>query len=466
MSTSNDQTPDPRPTEPIESGPRDEWGVSGAWAPLPKPVPSEPPIKSVSRTPAPFTEPATFDADGGDADDQDVDDADDQDVDDVDYDEPEAQTPGVSVGKRSGRERRRNGSAPAPARSSYEDFPPPRRGRAFLGFLLTLAIIAGGILYGVKWYQKQVDPPGLPGAAVQIVIPPNTSTSGISNLLHDQKVIGNAKVFRYWAQIQGKGGFEAGKYTFKQNSSFASTLDVLLNGPTVPDQQKVTIPEGFRIEQIAERIATKIPGKTADKFIAAVKDSKVRSSYQPADVTSLEGFLFPDTYTVSLEEDEVAIASRMVENFDTVADGVGLAAAKDKVEIDPYQALIVASLVEREAKLDSDRPKIARVIYNRLKADMYLQIDATLIYALNNNTTRLLLEDLKMKSPYNSYNNKGLPPGPIANPGRASLEAALNPEPGDWLYYVVTGSDGSHSFATSYKAHKRNIALAKERGLR
>jgi UPF0755 protein len=472
MSNSNDQTPDPRPTGPTGPVPHDEWGVSGSWAPLPKPVPSEPPVVTSVRRVAPVSEPHTQSRVEkpvepiDDVDDFD-DDLVDRDVDDFDSDTNEfaAQTPGVPVGKRSGRERR-GGSAPAAVQQSYEDFPPPRRGRAFLGFLLTLALIAGGILYGVKWYQKQVDPPGLPGAAVQIVIPPNTSTSGISTLLHNQKVIGNAKVFRYWAQIQGKGGFEAGKYTFKQNSSFASTLDVLLNGPTVPDQQKVTIPEGFRIEQIAERVSTKIPGKTADKFLAAVKDSKVRSSYQPADVTSLEGFLFPDTYTVSLEEDEAAIASRMVENFDAVADGVGLSASKEKVEIDPYQALIVASLVEREAKLDSDRPKIARVIYNRLKADMYLQIDATLIYALNNNTTRLLLEDLKMKSPYNSYNNKGLPPGPIANPGRASLEAALNPEPGDWLYYVVTGPDGSHSFATSYKAHKRNIALAKERGVR
>lgn len=450
----------------------DDWGLSGSWAPLPKPTgpdpvnpgsfdvpedgaPDLPPQRrsdrpsraSVTAAPEKAASPDDFD--------------DDPDFDRTSGDSGGPGDPGRPTSAPTRRVRRRNEVAYVD-----EEFPPPRRGRAFLGFLLTLAFIAGGVLYGVRWYQRQVDPSGPPGPEVAVVVASNTSTSGIAKLLHTNKVIGNAKVFRYWTQLQGKGGFEAGKYTFRQNSSFAATLDVLQGGPSVPEQQKVTIPEGFRIEQVATRIAEKLPGRTAEKFLAAVRDNKIRSAYQPAEVSSLEGYLFPDTYVVGLEEDEAILATRMVENFDQVADSLGLASSPDSVELTPYETLVVASLVEREAKLDSDRGKIARVIYNRLKANMYLQIDATIIYAMNNNTTRLLLEDLKMDTPYNSYTNKGLPPGPIASPGRASIEAALNPEPGDWLYYVVTTPEGAHSFATSFKEHKRNIQLAKERGVR
>ena len=335
-----------------------------------------------------------------------------------------------------------------------------------MGFLLTLALIAAGVLFALNWYQKQVDPPGPPSSEVEVVIPPSTSTASIAKLLEKSDVISNATVFRYWTQVQGKGRFDAGKYKFRQNSSFESALDVLLTGPAVADQQKVTFPEGFRIEQIGQRIEQKLSGRSAATFYSAATDGKVRSAYQPATVSSLEGFLFPDTYTVGLEDDETLIAQRMVETFDSVADQLGLNAAQERVGVSPYEALIVAALVEREAKTDADRSKIARVIYNRLKGEMYLQIDAGIIYAMNNGTTKLLLEDLKFTSPYNTYTNKGLPPGPIANPGRASIEAALNPEPGDWLYYVVTGADGSHSFTPSFKEHKRNIKLAKERGLR
>ncbi len=447
----------------------DDWDITGSWAPLPGTTPGSAPVgvrpdvdDAVARSSRPSPPPPVQQARAAAPTEDRAVDMDPRssgsEFDDV---EGESTSGPNRNGPRSRRRDRRAGD-----RWVEEDFPPPRRGRAFLGFLLTLALIAGGVLYGVTWYQRQVDPPGVPGPEVSVVIPSNTSTSGIAKLLHTNKVVSNAKVFRYWTQVQGKGGFEAGKYVFRQNSSFAATLDVLQNGPSVPEQQKVTIPEGFRVEQIAARIAEKLPGRSGDKFLAAVKANKIRSAYQPVEVTNLEGFLFPDTYVVGLEENEELIATRMVENFDQVGDSLGLGSSQDKVELTPYETLIVASLIEREAKLDSDRAKISRVIYNRLKANMYLQIDATILYAMNDNTTRLLLEDLKLDTPYNSYTNKGLPPGPIANPGRASLEAALNPEPGDWLYYVVTSADGAHSFATSFKEHRRNIALAKERGVR
>ena len=346
-----------------------------------------------------------------------------------------------------------------------EDFPPRKRGRAFLGFLLVLVVIAGVVLTGVRWYQHQIDPPGPPGVAVQVVIPNNTPTERIGGILHDKGVIGNATLFRYYAQYKGRGGFEAGRYAFRLRQSFDSVLTTLAKGPSVPDEAKVTFPEGFRITQIAARVGAQLPGRTADAFIGVTTSGKVRSAYEPTGSSNLEGFLFPETYTFGLDDDETAIATRMVETFDQVADQVGLNDSVAKVGLTPYQTLIVASLIEREAKHDEDRGKISRVIYNRIKKGMPLQIDATLVYALGG-VTRILDEDLKLDSPFNSYTNKGLPPTPIASPGRASLEAALAPEAGDWLYYVVTTPDGHHSFATTFKAHQANIKLATERGLR
>ena len=346
-----------------------------------------------------------------------------------------------------------------------EDFPPRKRGRAFLGFLLVLVVIAGAVLTGVRWYQHQIDPPGPPGAALQVVIPNNTPTARIGGILHEKGVIGNATLFRYYAQYKGRGGFEAGRYTFRLRQSFDSVLATLAKGPSVPDEAKVTFPEGFRITQIAARVGAQLPGRTADAFLGVTTSGKVRSTYEPTSVNNLEGFLFPETYTFNLQDDETAIATRMVETFDQVADQVSLNDSVSKVGLTPYQTLIVASLIEREAKHDEDRGKISRVIYNRIKKGMPLQIDATIVYALGG-VTRILDEDLKLDSPYNSYTNIGLPPTPIASPGRASLEAALAPEAGDWLYYVVTTPDGHHSFATTFKQHQANIKLAKERGLR
>ena len=346
-----------------------------------------------------------------------------------------------------------------------ESFPPPRRWRAFLGFLLVLVLLAGALLFGLHWYRGQVTPSGSQGPKVTVTIPTSTSTSRIGEILHENKVIGNPTLFRFYAQYKGNGGFEAGRYEFPTNSSFDAALSILSKGAAVPDVNRVTIPEGFRIDQIADRIAVKLPGRTRQAVIDAATSGKIRSVYSPSDATTLEGFLFPDTYTFTLEDDESTVVTRMVENFDQVADQVGLSRSMEKVGLTPYQTIILASLIEREAKIDGDRAKISRVIFNRLKTETALQIDATLVYALGG-VDRILLEDLKKDGPYNTYTRKGLPPTPIASPGKESLIAALNPEPGDWLYYVVTGTDGSHSFATTFKEHKANIKLAKERGLR
>jgi UPF0755 protein len=365
------------------------------------------------------------------------------------------------------RGRRARRRAEAEIDDDIEDFPaPPRRGRGLLVFLAFSAIVAGGALFGLRWVQRQIDPPGTPGAPVQITIPQNTSAARVGKLLHASGIIGDPRVFRYYVQWKGRGGFEAGRYQFRKNESFDSVIDALVRGPSIPDQTKVTFPEGFRLAQFADRVGAKLDGRTAARLMQVATNGRVRSALLPTESENLEGFLFPSTYQFSLDDDEETIVSRLVEAFDVAAEAEGLSNAKAKVGRTPYEVLIVASLIEREAKTDEDRGKVARVIYNRLEKDTALQIDATLIYGMGGNVDRVLFEDLQKDGPYNTYTRKGLPPTPIASPGRESIRAALNPTPGDWLYYVVVTKDGQHAFATTFKEHKKNIKLADQNGVR
>ncbi len=163
--------------------------------------------------------------------------------------------------------------------------------------------------------------------------------------------------------------------------------------------------------------------------------------------------------------DEQKLVQQMVTKFDEVGDSIGLDQAPAKVGLTPYQAVIAASLIEREAKVPGDRPKIARVITNRLAAKQRLEIDASLEYALGVKGQALNASQLKTDSPFNLRKVAGLPPTPIASPGQASLEAALNPEPGPWLYYVLANADGSHYFTADYNDFLRAKKLAQQQGL-
>lgn len=347
-----------------------------------------------------------------------------------------------------------------------EKFPtPPRRGRGLLGFLIVLCLLATGALFGVRWFQRQIDPPGPPGEVIEVIVPRGSSTSRIAKILSDNEVIGDARLFRYYAQLKGRGGFEAGKYQLAKRSSFDDALAVLVRGPELPKELRLTIPEGLRLAQVADRVAA-LPNRSAAKFLELAGTGTVHSQFQPVGSTNMEGVLFPDTYSVAESDDEAKILQNMVAVFDQVAADEGLADAQRLVGVTPYEALIVASLIEREAKVPQDRAPIARVIYNRLKKGMPLQIDATVIYALGGNVTRVLNKDLEVDSPYNTYKIKGLPPAPIASPGKASIAAALKPADGNMLYYVVTAEDGSHSFATTFAEHRRNIREADRKGLR
>lgn len=352
------------------------------------------------------------------------------------------------------------------------DVPPPPTGGFALGKRARVLIGAGvGILLllGVAafWVVRQIDPPGGPGDPVAVEIPQGTPASRIASILDDKGVITSARVFRLYARVTGAGGFQAGIYRkgeFRERMAMGDAVDALEAGPEI-EYAKLTIPEGFTLAQIAERVG-KTPGRSAERFLEVAGSGAVRSKYQPEGATSLEGLVFPDTYFVAEDESEEAVLRRMVTLFEQVADEVGLAERAAALGRTPYEIITVASLVEEETRIDEERDLVSAVVHNRLAQGMLLQVDATVLYALGEHKERVLFSDLEVDSPYNTYRNAGLPPTPIAAPGEASLRAAAAPASVDHLFYVKIDEDGRHAFATTAAEHQRNIAEAERRGVR
>lgn len=340
-------------------------------------------------------------------------------------------------------------------------------GRRRWPLILGALVVTGFVVFGVAamWFQRNVNPPGGPGPEMSITVAPGMSTGEIGRLLEQEGVITSASVFRYFVKLNGLGTVEAGDYTLRRKEDMARVVEVLEGGAAVDKGVPLTIPEALTVAQTADLVGT-LPGRSAARFLELATGGTVRSRYQPPDVTSLEGLLLPETYFIVEDDDEEDILRRMVESFDTLATRLDLTAGAARLGVTPYEAVVAASLVEREARVDDDRGKVARVIFNRLAVDMPLEIDATVQFALGKQKEVLLLTDLEIDSPYNTYRNAGLPPGPIAAPGRESLVAALNPTPGNWIFFVVIDDSGRHEFAETFAEHNRNIARAEENGVR
>ncbi len=306
--------------------------------------------------------------------------------------------------------------------------------------------MAGFFIFRHYFYPK-------PGAEVTVQVEQGDSTSLIAQKLHDAGVVTSALLFRTLAWMEGRGkNFQAGNYRFHVGMHYGEVFALLEVGPQAA--ARVTVPEGFSLKQITERVGqdTFI---SQDAFLAAAKSGVFKSDYLTAGRANLEGFLFPKTYDLRAGDDAASLIQQMLDQFDKEAAGLDWSQAS-RLGLSKYQVVTAASLIEREARLDNERPLIAAVIYNRLKANMMLQIDATVQYALAQQPGQpawkqnITYDDLKVESPYNTYLHFGLPPAPICNPGLASLDAALHPAQVDYLYYVATGTDGSHFFTNNY----------------
>ena len=341
------------------------------------------------------------------------------------------------------------------------------------GFWRRLLVLAGGLAlvlggaywWGNSWLQRQLDPPGEPHGRFLVEIPNGAGVNDIARILANEGVVANATIARLW--WRDAESLQAGDYYFAENMSVDQARAVLEAGPIPPAFESITIPEGLWLREIADRLLDSLPEFDPVELQAALNDGRIRSRYMPAEIDSLEGVLFPDTYQVDEAgvSDERALLARMVDQFDTVAAQIGYDDALERIGLTPYQLLVAASIVEAEAARSEDRPKVARVIYNRLNAGMPLQMDATVLYAIGQRKSSLTLTDLDVDSPYNTRKFPGLPPTPIAAPGRESLAAAMNPEPGEWLYFVLVERDGTLFFTVDYDEFLVRAADARARGV-
>jgi len=313
--------------------------------------------------------------------------------------------------------------------------------------LLAFIAVGGGLL----WAQDQINPGGHRGPLTSVVIPTGASSSEIGKVLARAGVIHDSTLFELYVRFHGDNQMLPGTYSLPKNSSYQQAIAALDAGPKIVTASLV-VPEGYTVRQIAGAIGA-LPnmGLSAQKFLAAADNGTVRSPYEPAGVNNLEGLLFPATYTVTQGESETDVLEQMVGAFDTRASTIGLEAAATALHRTPYQVITVASIIEHEAKLASDRGPVASVIYNRLRVGMTLGADSTETYYLRLTDPTLVPSpsQLDEPGPYNTRLNPGLPPTPISNPGLPSLMAATQPPTTGYLYWVEINPDGKLGFASS-----------------
>lgn len=334
--------------------------------------------------------------------------------------------------------------------------------------LILLIGIVGlvGFLY-INSAMKPVDPDD--DTIKKVKIPIGSSVNGISTLLEEQGIIKDARVFKYYIKFRNESGFQAGEYKLSPSMPIQDIVTSIKTGKLMKEAAlKITIPEGKQLVQIADIIAVKTDQDPKEVF-KKLNDEKFVKSMQerfPELLTSeienknvlypLEGYLFPATYDFYEEKPSLeAVVIEMLKKTEETLQAYET--QMNKKDYSVHQMLTFASLVEEEATAQVDRGKIASVFYNRIKKDMPLQTDPTVLYAKGSHKSKVLYKDLEVKSPYNTYKNKGLPPGPIANAGTTSIDAVLKPEKTDFLYFLAT-PDGEVLYSKTLDDHNNKKA--------
>jgi len=331
--------------------------------------------------------------------------------------------------------------------------------KRLVGWLCALAFLwlAG---FGIWRRIYAVTPmPMREGGNLHFLIPPQTSLSGIQAILADNGVIPPGRGFYYLARISLLSQrLQAGEYLFPPGQTPAQILRTLADGATV--RWSVTIPEGASIYQLAEILAQGGWGER-DLFLKLAREPELLARHGVR-AKSLEGYLFPDTYQLLRGQDPREIFGLMLERGKKVRQELG-DLSNNPLGLSPHEVLTLASIVEKETADPQERPLIARVFLNRLKHGMRLQTDPTVIYGLKNFAGNLTRKDLETPTPYNTYLISGLPPGPIANPGRDSIAAVLHPAPASYLYFV-SRNNGTHYFSSDLAEHNRAVLKYQKRG--
>jgi UPF0755 protein len=299
------------------------------------------------------------------------------------------------------------------------------------------------------------------GRPVGVEVIKGDTLSTVATKLEEAGVIESALVFKVEARVDGNSdtAIKTGRYTFGPGADTDVILSKLTAGRAVPSVS-VILPEGLTLPETAQAVAegTEIP---AGKFEAAARRTDYGYAFlEDEAIETTEGYLFPRRYDFEKGVTAAQVVDRMLGQYLIETEGLGVAGAAQRLNLTEHELVTVASLIEKESATAGERPVIASVIYNRIRKDMPLQIDATIQYALERPKESLSYADLKVNSPYNTYENPGLPPGPICSPSLQSLQAAMDPAETDHLYYVLEANGQEHFFTSDYDAFLREKEAA------
>ena len=328
-----------------------------------------------------------------------------------------------------------------------------RAGRALVGF--AVAIVVGvGVIVGAAslWFRNAVyEDRAVPAQQTDVIIPSGSTFSQVVDLLVGHGVLAHPLAFRILSRLRHvDADVKAGEYRFPAHQSSDEVLRRLVHGEQFAVW--VTLPEGYTARQIAQALAGHGLGR-ADAYDAVFLHRGI--TLGGVEMATLEGCLFPSTYLIPTDDGPEATAKILVDQFRSELPGDATSRAKALGRTVP-EVVTIASLVEREGKVDEDRPLIASVIYNRLRRGMPLEVDASIEYVFPEHHDVITKRDLQIDSPYNTYRHTGLPPTPIANPGKSSLDAAFRPAKSEYLYYVAK-PDGHSAFANTLQEHNANV---------
>lgn len=339
----------------------------------------------------------------------------------------------------------------------------------FLKFIL-LAIISlalsGLALLGFLGYKVSVSHDRHSIESVTIIIERGESFKGVARKLEDEGIISNDLYFvAYGVLEKNTGGVKAGVYELSPLMSIKNIMETMIGGDVVDGSVRVTFPEGFSSTQIAQRLHEEgiIESETEFMSLVAMSSSAAHQIYEydflrDINAPSLHGFLFPDTYDFMTPQRAEDVLDKFLANFQQKAGHVfreNSQASGQASNYSPFEILIMASILEREVQTEEDMKLAAGALYNRLEIDMPLQVDASLVYITGKVTGQLTAQDKLINHPYNTYVYRGLPPGPISNPGLKAINAALNPTPNEYLYYL-SAEDGTTIFGKTLEEHNRN----------
>jgi UPF0755 protein len=332
--------------------------------------------------------------------------------------------------------------------------------RTLIKLFLIAVLAAGG------WIAWQLYAPITPPANTSLLLRPGYSTRRIAAELKKAGVIRSERVFELWHVLHPRPSLKAGEYLFERQATLPQVYGRIARGDIY--FHVVTIPEGYTMFDIAKAMEDAGLGSAADFLHIAETQTQLISDLAP-EAKSLEGYLFPNTYQFTRTQSLQEMAAEMVHQFRQVSQQIGLARPNSESNLDVHTIVTMASIVEKETAAPDERPRVASVYYNRLALKIALDADPSVIYAeLLAGTYQGSLHhaDMAVNSPYNMYRFPGLPPGPIANPGKGALEAAMHPDSTKFLYFVSDGN-GHHRFARSLEEHNKNVtAYRRALGLR